>query len=97
MALKLVYLVNKNKIISDKEIINEILFKIWDPIGLENEIDFSNEYDSYAGQLLGMIYRKESQENLVNFLNNVELNFMGLKPSFEKNKIVISKILKKIK
>lgn len=66
----------------DKELlarVNEVLFYIWDPIGV---VAFGpsarDEYDSYALQVFGLLKKRSASEEIANFLNKITVDRMGL-------------------
>jgi hypothetical protein len=58
--------------------VKQILLKEWDPIGVVDQLDAQDEYDSYVLQICGMLLRNESKEKLVERLWEIETVHMGL-------------------
>jgi len=59
--------------------LREIGWSRWDPIGLngmENTPD--DEYDSYLLQAAGRLWNGASQEEVTDYLVNIEIEYMGL-------------------
>jgi hypothetical protein len=60
------------------EAIRAILWEDWDPIGVNDNPDISNEYDSYADQIYSMIARGDNTEELARHLSFISKELMGL-------------------
>jgi hypothetical protein len=63
-----------------EKLVEEVLMKDWDPLGVNDIPEASDEYDSYALRIYGMIYHGASEEMIQEYLNEVAKNWMGLKP-----------------
>ncbi len=59
--------------------IHAILWKDWDPIGV-NSIAPENEYDSYIGEVYRLLASRCTREALVTHLIRMEIETMGLGP-----------------
>jgi hypothetical protein len=51
-----------------QEAIREILLREWDPIGIAEEPDAQDEYDSYVHEIHGLLIRHEPWHRLVDHL-----------------------------
>lgn len=58
--------------------VRQVLLRDWDPIGVRDEPQAQDEYDSYADHLCGMLSRGEGRLTLVRFLLTAETDAMGL-------------------
>lgn len=65
----------KNKLISD---IRSVLIKDWDPIGIGDNPNLSDEYDGYIGSIINIIMQKCSVDVIVEFLKKIEETEMGI-------------------
>jgi hypothetical protein len=61
--------------------INEVLFYVWDPIGVHNEPDARDEYDSYVPQVLSILKKENPEENLKQYLFKIAKEEMTLEVS----------------
>lgn len=63
------------KLISD---IRSVLINDWDPIGIGNNPNLSDEYDSYIGTIISILKQKLPIEAIIAFLENIETKEMGM-------------------
>jgi hypothetical protein len=68
---------------SDIQKISRILFQFWDPIGVNENKNLENEYDSYASEIIRMF--KNKNYDFQSYLVKVEKE-MGLKQNIERAK-----------
>ena len=83
------------KRISENELekrVDEVLFYIWDPIGIKDEPYARSEYHSYVMSVLGHVVHNKSEEEIADFLCKVESESMGL-PANKKNALIAAKVL----
>jgi hypothetical protein len=73
--------------IDELEQLKKLLWEEWDPIGVNDMAGAVGEYDSYALQIFGMLKRGDSQDNILNHLNFIETELMGLGASASNPKI----------
>lgn len=73
--------------------IEAILLKDWDPIGINDDPHAANEYSSYALQILGMLHRGATEQQIVDFLAGVVVDKMELKPDKENARAVARKLV----
>ena len=52
-----------------QKIISQILLETWDPLGVEEEENAQDEYDTYALQLVGMLARGATEDEIADFLD----------------------------
>lgn len=58
--------------------IREILLRQWDPIGVADEPQAQDEYDSYAGEIESAVRAGRSASEIANHLVLIETDEMGL-------------------
>lgn len=64
--------------------LRDIGWSVWDPIGLLEknksweDISYADEYDGYMLRAAGMLRRKESKNNVIDYLVTIETEHMGL-------------------
>jgi len=61
--------------------IRQVLFGGWDPIGVNDNANLSDEYDSYITPVYRILTGSRSEEDLVAFLEHTERQTMGLPPT----------------
>jgi len=74
--------------------IREVLMRQWDPIGVAGIPEAADEYDSYIGQLYGLLVRREPLHKMVDFLWWVETQHMGLAGNRRKTEVVAERLLR---
>ena len=60
--------------------IQRVLLDVWDPIGIQNEPNAQDEYDSYLGGIFGLLVSGASDEDLTTQLWQIATDQMGLSP-----------------
>jgi hypothetical protein len=63
--------------------VDEVLFYIWDPIGVSHEPEARGEYWSYVGQVLELVEKNNCIEPISDHLVNIVNDKMGI--SADKN------------
>jgi hypothetical protein len=58
--------------------IRQVLLDVWDPIGIKEEPRAQDEYDSYLGEVLGLLSRGATDEELSSRLLYFVNDRMGL-------------------
>ena len=59
--------------------LREIGWAFWDPIGLkDHREECEDEYDTYLLRAAGMIWHNAPQEEVVDYLVDIEQNYMGM-------------------
>ena len=59
--------------------LRDIGWEFWDPIGLKGDRqDCEDEYDTYLLKAAGMIWHNEPQEEVVDYLVDIEQNYIGM-------------------
>jgi hypothetical protein len=60
--------------------IRQVLMRDWDPIGVRDEPNAQDEYDSYIGRVYSLIAKRASEEEIAQYLLSVETEKMGYGP-----------------
>ena len=68
----------KKQVRNDLRIAREILWKHWDPIGVNDCEDARGEYDGYAPGLVAMIEQGKDRRSIANHLASLQTVNMGL-------------------
>jgi hypothetical protein len=58
--------------------VQEILFREWDPIGVNGNEECRDEYDSYAGTICRWLQEGVDESRLASHLGAIERDSMGL-------------------
>jgi hypothetical protein len=58
--------------------IRRILFRFWDPIGVNDNPKLRNEYDSYIAPVYRILTGSRSEQELIEFLSRAGLDTGGL-------------------
>ena len=58
--------------------VRELLRREWDPIGVYGFDGADNEYDSYVAVILQLLEKRDSVDEIFDFLSWVEVEHMGL-------------------
>ena len=66
--------------------VGEILHYLWDPIGVCEYPETRDEYDGYLPQLVGMLARGASQEEVAERLTKISTETMGMADTSEGRK-----------
>jgi hypothetical protein len=74
--------------------IREVLMREWDPIGVADIPEAADEYDSYIGQVHGLLVRREPPYKLVDFLWWAETEYMGLAGNRRRTEQVAERLLR---
>jgi hypothetical protein len=67
----------RDRILYEK--IREILMDSWDPIGVAKVINAQDEYDSYIPQILEILRKGCTAEEMVAHIRRIEIDTMGLR------------------
>jgi hypothetical protein len=74
--------------------IREVLLREWDPIGVADFPQAADEYDSYIGQVYGLLICREPLSKLVDFLWWAEREHMGLAGNRRRTEQVAERLLR---
>jgi len=58
--------------------IRHVLMRVWDPIGVKNEPNAQDEYDSYLGNVYGLLVGSAPDGSIADYLCKVVNEQMGL-------------------
>ena len=61
-----------------QEDIRRVLMEIWDPIGVKDEPNAKNEYDSYVGKIYTLLANRTTDDQIVEHLLGIVCETMGL-------------------
>jgi hypothetical protein len=63
--------------------VKEVLFREWDPIGLNSNPACSDEYDSYASGIVRLLQAEADEYKIAEHLRNLQRVSMGMSPTNE--------------
>lgn len=66
-----------------KRRVDEVLYYVWDPVGVSGEPNARYEYRNYVGSVLELVLENDSIEPVSTFLANIESAHMGFAPNRE--------------
>jgi hypothetical protein len=72
---------DKQRIRAGKILIRRVFLEEWDPIGVREEPNAQDEYDSYLGGMVSLLERNASTEEIAGYLREIETDCMGLNPN----------------
>ena len=84
----------KNDIIVSE--IRSVLINDWDPLGIGDNPNLSDEYDGYIGSIMRILMQRLPEEEIVVFLKKIENTEMGIDKVDIKQLYDVAIILKKI-
>jgi len=73
--------------------VRKILMEDWDPIGVGDDVNTKDEYDSYAFDIYRMLEDKKLPDELVKYLLWAEQDRMGLQPNRPQAQKVVAKLV----
>jgi len=59
-------------------VVRTMLWEDWDPIGVNQFSEASDEYDSYAGEVAELVRRGASEQEMFDWLWSLETGHIGL-------------------
>ncbi len=65
----------------------------WDPIGVKDYPEAGSEYDQYAQTIWGLLHKGANADQIVQFLNDVVKNNLGLRPDETRAKTTARKLI----
>jgi hypothetical protein len=74
--------------------IRRILLQDWDPIGVSHVPEAQDEYDSYVGEIHGMLIRHEAKHKLFDHLWWIETKHMCLFGSWRRTNRVVDNLIR---
>ena len=75
---------------------DEVLFYLWDPIGVNECPEARDEYDGYTPHVFSMIIHEKSDDEISNYLISIEQDSMGIIVD-EKSKTKVQSIVEILK
>ena len=60
--------------------VDEVLFYVWDPIGVSGQPYARAEYENYVAQILGLVEKSDDPEPISSRLASIARESMGLTP-----------------
>jgi hypothetical protein len=63
--------------------VKEILFREWDPIGINSNPSLSDEYDSYANGIVRLLQAEADEYKIAEHLRNLQRVNMGMSSTNE--------------
>lgn len=85
-------MINKAKLRELERRIDEVLYYVWDPIGVSDEPCARAEYSSYTMTILKYVLSEDLQK-IAHHLKRIELDSMGLTSNSERNLMVANRLL----
>ncbi|MCF0062563.1 hypothetical protein MUK70_01580 [Dyadobacter chenwenxiniae] len=73
--------------------IDNLFLGEWDPIGINDMPEARNEYSPYTLQIFGLIIHGASNDDIVEKLSRIEVDWMGLSSNADRNMELATKIL----
>lgn len=61
-----------------QDTIREVLFRDWDPIGLNGNDNLRDEYDGYIARVYRVLVGSRSEDDLVQLLYRIKLDEVGV-------------------
>lgn len=80
-----------------KQRINKVLWKVWDPIGVNDEPTTEDEYDSYVNPVFESLVGGDSDEVIANKLLDIVHNRMELRGATIADMLPTVKALRELK
>ena len=72
--------------------IDEVLYYLWDPIGVSDEPCARGEYSTYVDSIYNLVIQEEDTK-LITMLSEIESAYMGLNKNMEKNKLIAKRLI----
>ena len=83
---------NRTKIKELTNRVDEVLYYLWDPIGVSDEPCARGEYSTYVGSILSLLIN-EKEEKIAKRLSEIETTSMGLSKNERKNKLIAKRLI----
>jgi hypothetical protein len=74
--------------------IDEVLFYVWDPIGVADEPYARAEYEGYVSDVLELVEKSEQSQPIADYLDHVVKSRMALSPNSEHSKLTAELLLR---
>jgi hypothetical protein len=72
--------------------VDEILYYIWDPIGVAAEPSTRDEYERYVAELVSLLERNADSKQIAAYLDDIARNRMGLQPN-DKHSLAVARLV----
>jgi hypothetical protein len=69
--------------------IREVLFEVWDPIGVKHEANAEDEYDCCVGPLFSLLTSGATDDQISEYLSSRAVEHMGVNPERETTRTTI--------
>jgi len=73
--------------------IKQILLQEWDPIGVKGVPEAQDEYDSYVWGVYSRLIRQASEQELFDYLWEMETDDMGLYGDASRTQAIVEKLM----
>jgi hypothetical protein len=60
-----------------QDLIRQVLFRDWDPVGVNSDPELADEYDSYIAPAYRILVGNRSEDDLIGFLYRTERDQIG--------------------
>ncbi|MEM9866485.1 MAG: hypothetical protein AAF765_02275 [Bacteroidota bacterium] len=85
-------MIGKSKLTELERRIDEVLYYVWDPIGVSDLPHARGEYSSYTRTILNYVL-KEDEHKIAEQLGKIESTSMGMEIKKEKNLMIAKRLL----
>jgi hypothetical protein len=72
--------------------VDEILYYIWDPIGVAAEPSTRDEYERYVAGLISLLEKNADSKQVAAYLDEIAKNRMGLHPN-DKHSLAVARLV----
>ena len=86
---------NRTKIKELTNRVDEVLYYLWDPIGVSDEPCARGEYSTYVGSFLSLLIN-EKEEKIAKRLSEIETTSMGLSKNENTNKLIAKRLIEEL-
>ncbi len=73
--------------------VDEILYYVWDPIGVSDVPDVRDEYTSYVPQVVSLLLKSTPKEDLADHLALIQRDQMGMMPPDRNRAAYVAQLL----
>ena len=73
--------------------ISEVLHYVWDPIGVSDEPNARDEYDSYVAGIYALLEGGANAGQIAVHLDKIAVGGMGLRSNMEHNRVTADRLL----
>ena len=72
--------------------VDEVLYYLWDPIGVSDEPCARGEYSTYVDSIVSLL-NDDKEDNIAKRLSEIETTSMGLTKNDSKNKLIAKRLI----